>query len=264
VATIITASAFLLLPRFKIDRGTGWALEITAFTFVFLGFLFLVWLLWKRPQRNAANFRLAAEVGRSILATWAFPSAASEIVRSVPGEFRHFARNLLLHLRFDPDRARALDHLPPSEINKLATEYLVGRINPQVQYYREKCAKANRAAHRIELSSIVLSLAAVVCAFVLAFGEELGIGHSHKAGWGFAKLAAATAAPVMVSLLVIHEIKRREARYDEMHSSLQRFGERLGYVRSLTALRDLVVDVERMLLDECYDWWVLAKANVAA
>jgi hypothetical protein len=264
LATLFTASIFLLLPALSVNETAGSVLEIAAFLIVLSGFIFLIWLIWNRPERNAANFRLAAEVGRSVLATWSIPAATPEILRSVPGEFAHFARNLLLHQRFDPNRRRALDHVPPDEINQLATEYLTGRIKPQVTYYLEKCAKASRVAHRIEISSILLSLAAVICAALLAFGHKFGIGDTHKASWGFAKLAAATAAPVMVSLLVIHEIKRREARYDEMRSSLQRFGERLAHVRSLTALRDLIVDVERMLLDECYDWWVLAKANVAA
>ena len=79
----------------------------------------------------------------------------------------------------------------------------------------------------------------------------------------FAKLVAATAAPLAVSVLVIHEVKRREARYEEMENSLQRHGERIDQVRSISALQELVADVERMLLAETYEWWVLAKANVA-
>ena len=111
---------------------------------------------------------------------------------------------------------------------------------------------------------------AVVCAGVLVFRETAPFERlfseiaRSKHAWGFAKLLAATAAPVVVSLLVIHEIKRREARYDEMESSLQELAERIGRVRSLTALREAVVDTEHMLLSECYEWWVLAKANVAA
>ena len=67
-----------------------------------------------------------------------------------------------------------------------------------------------------------------------------------------------------MSILVIHEVKRREARYREMEESLNEYKKRIARARSVTALRDLVTDVERMLLDECHEWWVLAKANVAA
>ena len=77
-------------------------------------------------------------------------------------------------------------------------------------------------------------------------------------------MAAATAAPVSVSILVIHEIKRREARYHEMEQMLRQSAQRIGEARSLSALRDLVADLERMVLGECHEWWVLAKANVAA
>jgi len=50
----------------------------------------------------------------------------------------------------------------------------------------------------------------------------------------------------------------------KMKEALMQYAERIGHVHGLAALRDLVVDVERMLLDECYEWWVLAKGNVAA
>jgi hypothetical protein len=63
---------------------------------------------------------------------------------------------------------------------------------------------------------------------------------------------------------VIHEVKRREARYHEIQNSLEQYDKRIRAARSLSALRDLVADVERMLLGECHEWWVLAKSNVAA
>jgi hypothetical protein len=260
IATIITASV-LLQPFGFISHNYDRALEVAACAFVSAGFAVLVWLLVTRPQRNAASYRLAAEVGRSILATWSIPWAGAEIVRSVPGEFMHFARNLLLHQRLDPDRQRELDHLSTDEINNMATQYVAGRIKPQIGYYHDKCATASRWARRLEIASLVLSATAVISAFVLAL---IVSEHSNKARWGFAKLAAATAAPVMVSLLVIHEAKRREARYDEMENSLRQFDKRMGHIRSLAALRDVVVDVEHMLLSESHEWWVLAKANVAA
>src|SRR5206468_10935021 len=118
LATSITASVFLLLHPLNFDspnvvrlQSAGgslivWGLEVSAFVFVLTGFCFLVWLLWKRPQINAANYRLAAEVGRSIIATWLIPGAASEITRGLPRQFAHLVRNLLLHHRLDPERRR--------------------------------------------------------------------------------------------------------------------------------------------------------------
>jgi conflict system pore-forming effector with SLATT domain len=268
LATIITASVFLLLhpvnfgARHAVD-GTGlvWILEVSAFVFVLTGFIFLVWLLWKRPQVNAANYRLAAEIGRSILATWSIPQAAAQVLRGVPGEFMHFTRNLLLQLRTDPARHRAFNHTSPDDVERLATGYVATRITPQINYYSDKCEIARRVAYALEIGSIIFSFTAVISAGFLAFthGAEF-----QRALLGFAKLAAATAAPVAVSILVIHEVKRREARYEEMANSLKQYAERIDQVRSSSGLRDLVSDVERLLLNECYDWWILAKANVAA
>ncbi len=185
--------------------------------------------------------------------------AAAQVVRSVPGEFTHFARNLLLYQQLDPDRRRRPDHLSPDDINKLAIDYSAARIEPQIKYYRDRCARASRAARLFEISSLILSFTAVVTGSVLVFGAE-----RNPELWGFAKLCTATAAPVMVSLLMIHEVKRREARYQEMENALKHFGGKIGHVRSMMALRDMIIDIERMLLSECHDWWVLAKANVAA
>ena len=275
LATIITASVFLLLHpvnfdspnfvRLQLAEGSliALALEVSAFIFVLTGFCFLVWLLWRRPQINAANYRLAAEVGRSIIATWLIPGAASEIIRGLPHGFTHFARTLLLHQRLDPDRLRrGTDEIAAEgDVEKLAAAYVDQRINPQIKYYSEKYHVSARRARALEIGSIIVSSIAVVSAGFLAFGHG---AEFQRALWGFAKLAAATAAPVVVSMLVIHEVKRREARYHEMRRMLEQYAERINQVRSISALEDLVADVERMLLAECHEWWVLAKANVAA
>lgn len=78
------------------------------------------------------------------------------------------------------------------------------------------------------------------------------------------KLASATAAPLALSLLIIHEVRRRAARYYEMEQLLGEYARQISHVRSLATLRDLVVDAEHLLLSETYEWWILAKENVAA
>src|SRR5262249_53827596 len=173
---------------------------------------------WKRPQINAANYRFAAEVGRSILATWSIPESAAKLVRGLPQEFAHFGRNLVLHQRFDPD-----EHSNGfvNDVNKLAIDYVDDRIAPQIDYYSDKREKAKCLARALEIGSIIFSFTAVVSAGFLAFAHGTEF---QRALWAFAKLVAATAVPVAVSVLVIHEVKRREARYEEMENSLQRHG----------------------------------------
>ena len=64
------------------------------------------------------------------------------------------------------------------------------------------------------------------------------------------KLTAAILAPVMVSLLVIHEVKRREARYHGMIHLLEEHAALLSETRSLARLQRLIINLERMLLGE--------------
>ena len=268
LATIITAIVFLVLHPIGHNPGAAHGsltvmLERAAFVFVLTGFGFLLWILWKQPQSHAANFRLAAEIGRSILASWNIPCSASKIVRGLPREFAHFARNLLLHRRLDPERHRRETDgvLSPEQIEKVAVDYVRRRITPQINYYSERYLRSKRAARVLGIGSIIFSLVAVVSAGFLAFGSG---PEFQRAWWGLAKLLAATAAPVTVSMLVIHEVKRREARYHEMLRALQQYAETLRRARSISALQNLVTDAERMFLSETYEWWVLAKSNAAA
>lgn len=271
LATILTAAVFLLLERaiaksfiaesyVKDETVLVYWLDVIAFIFVLAGFLFLNWLLWKHPQVNAANYRLAAEVGRSILATWSLPEAGAQIIRILPPQFAHFARNLILAQRFDRNRPTP-DQPSPVEVEKLSQDYLQKRIRPQKTYYHGKHKRAKQVVKWLELSSLIFSFIAVLCAGVLAFKEG---SEAERALWGMGKLAAATAAPVVVSLLIIHEVKRRAARYQQMETALTEYERKIARVRSLSGLQVIVTDVERMLLNECYEWWVLARENVAA
>jgi hypothetical protein len=69
---------------------------------------------------------------------------------------------------------------------------------------------------------------------------------------------------VAVSILAIHEAKRREARYGEMTEVLKEYVQRISQARSLSTLQKLVIDAEHLFLSENYEWWILAKENVAA
>ncbi len=253
LATIITAAIFLLIAPFCPGQPDGHragsvVLERSSFVFVLAGFGFLVWVLWTKPQTRAANYRFAAEIGRSLLAVWNIPNAALQILRSPPRKFAHFARSLLLHHRLDPSRRREVAGAPLSEqdVKELAFSYVTNRIEPQIKYYSMKHRTSRRAAVALEIGSVLLSLVAVVSAGLLAFGVAKNITNF----WAFAKLAAATAAPLALSMLVIHEVKRREARYHEMQHMLAEYAQRIHQARSLSTLRDLVVDAEHLFISE--------------
>ena len=265
---MITAWVFLLgAGLFFLDIK---ALEIVAFLCVLAGFCFLLWL-FKRPHAHAANCRLAAELGRSLLAVWNIPGAAPRIFRAPPRAFDHLVRSLLLHRRIDPARRRAApgELLGEAAVKEMADQYLTGRVRPQLLHYSDRRQRAKRVGLALEILGGCSSLIAVISAGVLAFHHSFPatIAHALESQlrlWGLAKLFAATLAPVAVSLLVIHEIKRRETRYHEMEHSLEELARKIGHARSFATFRELVIDAERLLLSETYEWWVLAKENVAA
>jgi hypothetical protein len=59
-------------------------------------------------------------------------------------------------------------------------------------------------------------------------------------------------------------MRRRQTRYKEMDQLLEQYSKQISQVRSLSTLQDLALDAERLLLSETYEWWILAKENVAA
>jgi conflict system pore-forming effector with SLATT domain len=272
LAAIITAAVFLLVrpqlagaldfsfSRWKPTYAFMQILEMSAFLFVTTGSLFLVWLVMRRPEIEAANYRFAAEITRSALATWKIPRVSTRLVRTLPHEFKRFGRNLALFQRLDPGRPQAIDESLAGLPRSLANDYADNRILPQIDYYRREYNKARRRAGLAETAGLILSAIAVVSAGILAFGhaEESG-----RALWGFAKLVAATAAPAAVSLLVIHEVKRRQTRYAETADELTRLDREIRQIDSFAELIELATALEQTLLGECFDWWVLARANAA-
>jgi hypothetical protein len=262
LAAFITALVFLLF-----QQPTVWVhiLDRIAFGCVLSGFLFLAWVLLTHPQAHAADYRFAAEIGRSLLMLWNIPGAASRALRSPPKRFAHFVRSLLLHYRLDPNRLRdqIAGQLSEDRIKKLGRTYLAARVQYQLgRYYSPKYRKSHLLAGVLKWGTVVLSILAVVSAAVLAFGGESG--DRPRKLWGVTNLAAAIAIPVAMSMLAIHEVRRREARYGEMCKTLEEYAQRIDQARSLSGLQDLVVDVEHLFLSETYEWWILAKENVAA
>ena len=260
LAAFITALVFLL-PH----DSAAWInlLDQIAFVCVFSALLFLAWVRLKKPQAHGADYRFAAEIGRSLLTVWSIPDTAPRVLRSPPGKFAHFVQSLLLHYRLDPDRLRdqPAGTLSESQVNELARKYLAERVQYQLEkYYSPRYRTSQRLAMLLEGGTLILSIVAVVSAAFLLLPQ----GKSDHALWGLIKLTAAIAIPVAMSVLAIHEAKRREARYGEMCHVLKQYEQRISQARSLSTLQDLVVDVEHLFLSENYEWWILAKENVAA
>jgi SMODS and SLOG-associating 2TM effector domain 1 len=259
LAAFITALVFLLLHEAK-----AWIsfLDWVAFVCVLSGFVFLAWVLWKKPHARGADYRFAAEIGRSFLTVWNIPGTVPRILRSPPKNFAHFVKSLVLQHRLDADRLRDQRRgtLSETQINELARAYLDARVQDQLdRYYSPRFRKSRRLAILLQWTCVILSIVAVVSAGFLVFTPDW-----HRDLWGVTKLAAAIAIPVAVSMIAIHEARRREARYGEMCKTLSEYAQQIGHARSLTTLQDLVVDVEHLFLSETYEWWILAKENVAA
>jgi len=157
------------------------------------------------PKLTAACWRLGISLG-----------PPSRLLRSPPPAFAHLVKSLLLYYRFDPDRFHHRRGEPFSEdkIRKLAKNYADVRVQEQINHYLPRYEEAERLALALECSSFGLSVIAVLSAgflVYLAFAPEAN--EFHRSISGMIKLIAAIGTPVAVSMLAIHEAKRRQARY---------------------------------------------------
>jgi hypothetical protein len=273
MAALITAFVFLLFHPLSPSgeyAPSPWirGLDVMAFLCVASALGFLVWVYWKRPQARHADNRFAAEIGRSLLAVWSIPGAAERMLRTSPAKFAHLVRSLVLQYRFDPDRLRERSGttLSESQVSELARNYAEARVQDQINHYLPRYEKARRLSVALERSTMLFSIIAFLSAFFLAYLAVFTppVNELARSVSGMIKLLAAIGTPVAVSMLAILEAKRREARYSEMCHTLRDYKNRIAQARTLSTLQALVVDVEHLFLSENYEWWILAKENVAA
>lgn len=207
--------------------------------------LFLPWYFHHKPREWMGN-RMCAELCRSALVIWnlrqhehIFPALRLPV-------FASLQRSLLLH------RLRA----PQShaDIETAKSDYAKHRLQHQINYYEGKATAAAKHRRWIKGLAYVCTGLAIVYGVIIAF-HGVPEGESVYKTIKFLSISLPLAAAALVASITALDLDRRAARYRELAHALTDAKVRLRARVTWAGVTDVVIDVERMLLLEIWEWY---------
>lgn len=209
-----------------------------------------------RAQHNWVRSRLAAELGRSSLATWGLPQAAALFEDLELPEIRQLSRSLhTLHRR-----AAVAKPVPMADFKRL---YIESRIDDQLGYYRRRLAQALPQLKRLRLGFSAATVLAIVCTAAYAVDHTWHLNWFPKVGeqwtYYFMPISLPVVAAAFMSLISINDLHRRVARYREMQHMLENARKQISFSQTWNSLERVVRRTERNLMQEVLEWRTLTS-----
>ncbi len=195
--------------------------------------------------------RLAAEIARSALATWGLPRTAPLLQDLDLAEFRQLMRSLhILHRR-----AAAAKPMPMEEFKKL---YLAKRVDDQLGYFSHRLGRALPHLARLRQGFWIITVLAIVCTAAYALQHTFHIGElparAEELVFYFLPISLPVIAAALISLISVHDLQRRVARYREMQHLLRESRKQIAFCQTWNSLERIVQRTERALLQEVLEW----------
>jgi SMODS and SLOG-associating 2TM effector domain 1 len=208
-------------------------------------------LRYANAHHNWVRCRLAAEIARSALATWGLPRAAPLFEDLDLVEFRPLMRSLhILHRR-----AATAQPMPLPEFKEL---YLKKRVEDQLSYYQHRLARALPQLVRLRTGFWGATLLAILCTAAYAVHETFHWGplpmKAETMLYYFLPISLPIIAAAFISLISVHDLHRRVARYREMEHSLKGARSQIAFCQTWNSLERLVQKTEHALLQEVLEW----------
>ncbi|MBL9205284.1 MAG: hypothetical protein JNN01_09380 [Opitutaceae bacterium] len=209
-----------------------------------------------RAQHNWVRCRLAAELGRSSLATWGLPRAAAMFENLELPEIRQLARTLqTLHRRAANAR--------PVPMSVFKERYLADRIDDQLGYYQRRLSQALPQLARLRFGFAAATLLAIVCTAAYAIDHTWHLAWFPAVGeqwfYYFLPISLPVVAAAFMSFISINDLHRRVARYREMRHVLERARIQIGVSQTWNSLEKIVARTEHALLQEVLEWHTLTS-----
>ena len=238
------AIAALVWTGVSIVQSTATGLKLAILAAALVTPLFL-----RRAHRGWLESRLSTELVRAALQLWPLPHPQQTFAAlRLPG-FESLQRHLLL-LRLE-------DRSAPQPFEAARDHYVQHRIVDQQNYFAAQSEKAHQRLARCRRAASVCTAGAIVCGASLA---------THFPDWGpiypFVKLAALTLPLVTAALIgsaLALDYGRRAARYRELAGFLSDARIRVESARTHASLGLAVLEVERTLVFEVWEWYSLAR-----
>lgn len=207
-----------------------------------------------RAQHNWVRCRLAAELGRAALATWGMPRRAALFEDLDLPAARQLVRSLhQLHRRGAPEKRANLD--------TFRQQYLAGRIEDQLRYYRRRLERAAPLLWRLRLGFALSTILAIVCTAAYALHHSLHFAPAPPLVAAFISqflpIVLPAIAAAFIALISINDLHRRVARYREMCHFLESAHRQITVTHTWRSVEHLVRQTERTLLQEVLEWHTL-------
>jgi hypothetical protein len=200
--------------------------------------------------------RLAAELCRSVLATWGLPrSAPISANLELPG-LRMLVRSLqVLHRRH-----ASVAPVPMEDFKRL---YLEHRVTDQLDYYEQRLARALPQLVRLRAGFWIATVSAITCTAAYALHHLWNYADLPPAveEWlfYFLPISLPVVAAAFISLISINDLHRRVARYREMQAILQAARKQVAYSHTWSSLERVVQRTEQALLQEVMEWHAITS-----
>lgn len=216
--------------------------------------LFLPWYFHHKPGEWIGN-RMCAELCRSALAIWNLRPYARIFPAMRLPVFTSLQRSLLLHRLRSPQ--------PTDDIALAKKDYAENRLQDQINYYSRQAQKA--AKHRRWLKGLALTCTglAILYGMIIAL-HWVGDSESAYKTVKLMSLSLPLIAAGLVAAATALDLDRRAARYREITLSLKDAKARLEARVSWEGVTDVVIDVERMLLLEIWEWYSVTHFSASA
>jgi hypothetical protein len=173
------------------------------------------------------------------------------------------AKYLLTIRRLEGPDLSALDsgmHESDTGWKDAVRRYLERRLEKQRKYYEGEQHQARRRLRMLEPLRAVFGLGSLLVTAVLVAAAAVGFGGKEEPAMAkFLKVALPGCAGVFLSLLAVHEAKRRDDRYGEMIEVLKENSRELNFAPHRQAANETIIDTERSLLGENIEWADTAK-----
>jgi hypothetical protein len=246
LAAILTAASIAFVITSKVFATLMFVLVAAATVSVAL-------IKRKEAHRKWIRCRVAAEICRSALATWALSDFATPFWFSQLDGFTRLAKSVrLLHLSDGEKRTLNLDDWRQN--------YLKIRIDQQLNYFRRR--------RRL----LAIALAILTCSFWMF--SALGIGRTilsalllkqessplvSHAFQSFLPIALPLAAGCVLSLVSIFDLYRQVARSKKMEALLKTARSQIEKCENVPSLRRAVEHAENVFAAEVFEWFTLFK-----
>jgi hypothetical protein len=246
VSAAITLTALLWYDQLWLQGPSGWIK-----TALLVGAFVLPWF-FQRAHGDWLKHRLHAEIFRSARTVWELPNP-EEIYPALrlPAAER-IQRSILLLRHLTPASA------PPPTLDGARTTYDHQRLAGQLDYFQHQAVTAGRQQYWLTR----LGAACTFTAIFLGFAPTFGLWSDADS---FAKplqnlgLVLPLVTTALLSTVAARDLKRRAARYGELAALLRRARTQLHNARTWRRLTRVVIDVERTLLLEIWEWYSLAR-----